>query len=74
LFLYGGVYIYRLLYRSLRIRVVDEFGRPWDLSELPRPAIYVGWHSGQAVIPGFLSGLGTSFLVSKSKDGEVFAR
>lgn len=74
LFLYGGVSIYKLFYRSLRIRVVDEFGRPWDLSELPRPAIYVGWHSGQAVIPGFLSGLGTSFLVSKSKDGEVFAR
>lgn len=74
LFLFGGIFLYRLLYRSLRIRVVDEFGRPWDLSGLPRPAIYAGWHSGQAVIPGFLGGLGASFLVSKSKDGEVFAR
>lgn len=73
-FLSCGLFLYRLLYLSLRVRVVDEFGRPWNRSELPKPAIYAGWHSGQAIIPGFLGGLGTSFLVSKSKDGEVFAR
>lgn len=69
-----GIVLYKLLYRSLRIRIWDETGKPLNQNDLKGPAIYCGWHGDQAIIPGFLGRMGANFLVSKSKDGEVFAR
>lgn len=63
---------YRILYKSLRVRLLDSEGRPVLEGALPKRAIYIGWHGNMAVVPAFFSKMGVTFLASKSRDAKIY--
>lgn len=63
---------YRILYKTLRIRVLDFEGTLLEAQELPKKAIYIGWHGNMAVVPAFFKSLGVTFLASKSRDAQIY--
>ena len=65
---------YRVLYKTLRVRLLDARGRPILAQALPKKAIYIGWHGNMAIVPAFFSRLGVTFLASKSRDARLYGQ